>query len=138
MYTWEELCREWLLRAAAQGELPFIPDRVGSTWNAAAQVDVVGIHRGERTLILGECKWTPGAVDRRALSELVDKASRVVPLDGLWRVYFLGFSRSGWNTAARDYCAEITAEGVAGVNWRSTGMRLLDLEQVDADLEAWS
>ena len=42
MHTWEELSREWLLRASQQDILPFMPDQVGSVWTKKAQVDVQG------------------------------------------------------------------------------------------------
>jgi len=32
-HTWEELCREWLLRATGHHVLPFMPEQVGSIWN---------------------------------------------------------------------------------------------------------
>ena len=66
-YTWEEICREWTLRAGAAGALPYLPDKVGSAWTAEAQVDVVGINSMEKTLILGECKWTRTPNNRKAL-----------------------------------------------------------------------
>ncbi len=34
IYTWEELCREWLLRIDDDERLPFLPDQVGSAWNS--------------------------------------------------------------------------------------------------------
>ena len=136
-YTWEELCREWILQAGVRGQLPFLPDQVGSTWTRTAQVDVVGVNFMEKTLILGECQWSAAAVERPVLSGLVEKAAQVVPAQGNWRVYFLGFARCGWNSAARDYSAEIERSPLQGGNWRSVGMRLLDLQQVDDDLSAW-
>lgn len=48
-YTWEELCREWTSRAGVAGALPCLPNEVGSAWNAAAQVDVVGINSMEKS-----------------------------------------------------------------------------------------
>jgi hypothetical protein len=45
MYTWEELCREWTMRAGAIGILPFLSDQVGSAWDRSVEVDVVGINR---------------------------------------------------------------------------------------------
>ncbi len=138
MHTWEELCREWTLRAGARGVLPYLPDKVGSTWNNTAQVDVAGINSMERTLLLGECKWLQSPVDRRPLAELVEqRAAQVIPKKGRWRVYFLGFSRSGWSSSALEYQAEIEATLPEGANWRSAGMRLLDLAQVDHDLAEW-
>jgi AAA+ ATPase superfamily predicted ATPase len=138
-HTWEELCREWTLRAGALGQLPFTPDQVGSAWNRAAQIDVVGLNRMEKTLILGECKWTLDEVERKVMVELVEeKAAKIIPEEGQWRIYFLGFSRSGWTQGALAYQNEINKRSVSGTNWVSTGMRLITLEGLDADLAAWS
>ena len=134
-HTWEELCREWLLRASGHGDLPFVPDQVGSAWTRKAQVDVVGINTMEKTLILGECKWSPRAMGRSVLHDLVSKTGEIVPRRGNWAVYYLGFARGGWTKAAAAFANEQTK---AGTNWHIEGMRLLDLEQVDADLTRWT
>ena len=94
-YTWEELCREWLLRAGPAGRLPFLPDQVGSAWTKKAQVDVVGINWMEKTLILGECKWGLHTAGRDILAALLQKTAEFVPAQGDWRVHYLGFARSG-------------------------------------------
>ena len=138
-HTWEELCREWVLRAGAAGKLPFMPDEVGSAWNRTAQVDVVGINTMEKTLILGECKWTLEAAPRKVIAELVEeKTARIVPEQGRWQVYFLGFSRSGWSSGATAYAAELQQAPPSGENWTCAGLRLVDLSQVDSDLAMWS
>ncbi len=138
-YTWEELCREWVLRAGALGKLPVMPDRVGSAWNASVQIDVAGINRMQKTLVLGECKWTLAPIERKVMAELVEeKAEKIVPKDGHWRVFFVGFSRSGWTSGALAYQEEINRQPRAGNNWQSAGMKLLDLQEVDDDLEKWS
>jgi uncharacterized protein len=138
VHTWEELCREWVLRAGAQGELP-MPDRVGAAWNPTVQVDVAGINRMHKTMILGECKWTLEAQERKVLVELVtQKAEKIVPSDGRWRVYFLGFSRSGWTRGAYAYIDELSQNPVEGKNWITAGLRLLDLNEVDEDLVSWN
>ena len=138
-YTWEELCREWTLRAGAAGELPYLPDEVGSTWNATAQVDVVGINSMEKTLILGECKWTSTPNDRRSIADLIEaKAPRTVPKHGKWKVFFLGFSRGGWTSGAIAYQNQINRKPVTGSNWVSTGMRLVELDKLDRDLAKWT
>ena len=138
-YTWEELCREWVLRAGALGTLPFMPDDVGSAWNRTVQIDVVGMNSMEKTLILGECKWTLEAMPRKVIAELVaEKAARIVPEQGSWRVYFVGFSRSGWSSGALAYKKEIEQRPPVGKNWVCAGLRLLALNQVDEDLAAWS
>jgi len=135
-YTWEELCREWLLRSTAMGKLPFLPDQVGSAWSKQAQVDVVGINSMEKTLLLGECKWSPQVMGCPVLSELVEKTAAILPHPEQWRIYYLGFARSGWTAEARQYSAEITRHQDAA--WQVAGMQLLDLEQVDHDLAEWT
>lgn len=136
-HTWEELCREWTLRAGGQEALPFMPDQVGSIWNTHAQIDVAGINRREKTLILGECKWGQTASERPVLANLVEKTAYIVPPQGKWQVFFLGFSRSGWTNGAQSYRDEIEKTPISGTNWKSAGMRLLDLEQIDRDMESW-
>lgn len=138
-HTWEELCREWVLRAGALGNLPFMPDQVGSAWNRSVQVDVVGINRMEKTLILGECKWTLNPADRKVITQLIEeKTAKIVPDQGQWRVFFLGFSRSGWTGGAVEYQQEINQHPVSGTNWLSSGVRLVTLEEVDRSLAEWS
>jgi uncharacterized protein len=139
MHTWEELCREWTLRASAANLLPFLPDEVGSAWNANTQIDVVGINTMEKTLILGECKWTISRVDQNVLVKLIEeKTSRIIPEQGNWRVYYLGFSRSGWTSDALAYQQRIQNQLPSGKNWQVIGIRLVDLRQVDQDLEKWT
>jgi AAA+ ATPase superfamily predicted ATPase len=137
-YTWEELCQEWLLRASVHNRLPFQPDQVGSAWTKKAQVDVVGINSMERTLILGECKWSPRPVDAVVLEELIGKTHEFVPAQGNWRIYYLGFARGGWTEAARGYVQSLIKTNPSGANWLGVGIELLDLEQVDNDLANWS
>ncbi len=137
-HTWEELCREWVLRAGDLGKLPLPPDQVGSVWTKDVQVDVVGINSMEKSLILGECKWRPQAIGRGTLSELIAKTPEIVPKHGNWRVHYLGFARGGWTKAAQAFANEFSENGLKGENWETAGMTLLDLAQVDHDLTAWS
>ncbi len=135
--TWEELCREWLLRAGAQEAVSVLVDQVGSAWTRAAQVDVVGINSMEKTLVLGECKWGPEPCGRSVLTGLVEKTAEVVPGQGKWQIYYLGFARAGWTPATHAFAQEMARIPPSGKNWRAAGLRLLDLAQVDRDLAAW-
>jgi hypothetical protein len=138
-HTWEELCREWTLRAGAANVLPFMPDNVGSAWNADAQIDVVGINTMEKTLILGECKWTLSLVDREVLSRLVeDKTGKIIPEQGNWRIYLPGFLAQRLDKRCAGLPEKIESQKPSGKNWQVVGMRLVDLKQVDQDLEKWS
>ena len=137
--TWEEICREWTIRASNRGILPLYPDHVDSDWGKDYQVDVVGINTMKKHLILGECKWIRERGKASILQELVEKkAPKVVPTSGSWQVFFLGFSREGWNENAVEYARNIARVQPAGTNWQILGMRLLTLDDVDTDLYGWA
>ncbi len=132
-YTWEEICREWVLRAGAAGDLPYLADQVGSYWDKTTQVDVVGINRMEKTLILGECKWSPKQMDVDVVKTLVGKTDKVVPVQGSWRILYVGMARGGWSTSAQLYASDIAAKN-SGRNWQATDAILIDLEHIDKAL----
>jgi AAA+ ATPase superfamily predicted ATPase len=135
-HTWEEVCREWVLRAGGKEGLPFIPDRVGSYWDKDAQIDVVGINRMDKTIVLGECKWSPKVTKTSVMEELIKKTDSVVPKDGHWKVLHIGFARGGWSEEATLWAA--SDREVQGSNWKAIAPMLVDLETIDADLESWS
>jgi len=119
--TWEELCREWLLRASAQQALPLV-DQVGGAWRRIAwtraaqarpersrRMDVVGVNSMAKTLVLGECKWGPEASGRSVLTELVEKTAEIEPSQGQWQVSYLGFARAGWTDASYAFAQEVAS-----------------------------
>jgi len=132
MHTWKEICREWLLRAGAGGKLTYLADQVGSYWDKSTQVDVVGLNRIEKTLILGECKWSPKEMDPDVIAKLVQKTDAVVPSAGTWRVLYVGMARGGWTVEAQKFAKE--NGNMSGSNWQATGVVLTDLAEVDDDL----
>lgn len=70
----ESLCREalpdLLAREGATGQV-----KVGEYWDAATQVDVVGL-RDDGRIELGECKWGTVRSGRAVLAEIDEKATR--------------------------------------------------------------
>jgi hypothetical protein len=78
MTAFEELCQEWVLRQARQGNLPFAVEQVGSHWDSQAQVDVAAINWREKALLLGEAKWQPDAVGRAVVRELIEEKTAEV------------------------------------------------------------
>lgn len=138
-HTWEEICQEWVLRAANRGVLPLYPDQVGGDWTRNHQVDVVGVNRMNGQLVIGECKWENKPAEVEVLRDLVEKRARhVIPKERIWQVYFIGFSRNGFSADAAAYAKEVNRNPLSGKNWRSVGMRLIDLKQIDEDLNSWS
>jgi hypothetical protein len=96
----------------------------------------------KRHLILGECKWTNQREKTGVLRDLVERKTVQLIPPGEWEVYYLGFSRAGWNGRALAYADALNEtkpeEQIGGSRWRVAGMRLLSLADVDSDLENWS
>ena len=118
--AFEDLCREWALMKARAGELPMVPEVVGSHWSTSVQIDVVGVNWHDKTILVGECKWGVRAVGRAVIRNLIDKTPEVIPGEG-WQVYYAYFARAGFTDAARE-----EAQKVNGL--------LVDLETLDRDL----
>lgn len=137
-HTWEELCREWTLRASVRGVLPSPMDQVGSAWTRKAQVDVMGINSMEKTIVLGECKWFTRPAGRSVLQDMINKTAEIVPESGQWLVSYLGFAREGWTPEAQVFANTLHAMNPPkSANWRLGSMTLLDLSRVDTDLHDW-
>ncbi|MFQ5433674.1 MAG: ATP-binding protein [Anaerolineae bacterium] len=137
-YTWRELCSEWMLRSSARGELPLPLESVGSYWQRFHEIDLVGIDRIERSLTLAACQWNSSLAGVDVMADLIDKTSMIVPSgEEEWTVYFIGFSSTGWKPGIESEIEQIANSKAGGGNWRSAGVRLLDLAGVDADLQQW-
>jgi AAA+ ATPase superfamily predicted ATPase len=95
--TWEEVCSQYLWRRVAMGELPAYVAQLGRWWDPREEIDLVGLWRGQVTLV-GECKWTAGAVDARVLTNLQRKAQQL-PLAE--RPLWVLASRSGFDRNVR-------------------------------------
>lgn len=119
--AFEELCREWTLAEARAGQLPFLPELVGSHWSQDSQVDVVAINWQDKAILLGECKWGVDVVGRSVVRELVEKAPLVVPGKN-WHIYYVFFGRAGFTDSARAEAATV-------------GATLVNLETLDTDLK---
>jgi uncharacterized protein len=139
--TWQELCREWLLRASACGNIPLSIEEVGSEWSRNYTIHVVGISDKDGHAILGDCYWQNEPVALDVVEELIKKTAYVVPRDGRWSVYYVLFSASGWTDEAKAEAENLMAEGILArgrKKWHTVGLRLVDLEEVDQDLARWS
>jgi uncharacterized protein len=84
--------------------LPYAPEAVGSHWTWRVQVDVVAINHQRREILLGECKWGEGAVNRQIVRELIKQKGPKVRqelLDGdSWSLHYAVFARAGFTEAA--------------------------------------
>ena len=92
--VWEEVARQHLLIASADGIIPVRFEEIGSWWSAQAQIDVVGVNRAERRVCFGEVKWTRAPVTKSALDALIDKSIHWLGGDTGWDVHYALFARS--------------------------------------------
>ncbi|MCP5099396.1 MAG: ATP-binding protein, partial [Chloroflexi bacterium] len=106
-YTFEALCRQWVIDQTQQEQLPFIPENVGSHWSAQVQIDVVAISWSEKQILLGECKWGDRPISRSIIRELIeekrDKVLNDLPDKGIgWTVHYAFFAREAFTSAAQE------------------------------------
>ncbi len=136
--TWQELCREWVLRASAHDELPVTIEKVGSEWKRTYALDVVGVSYDARSLVVGNCFWQEMPADIDCILDLVKRTASIVPDEEDWTVYFVGFSAFGWTEQAQEEADTAVQSGRGRRKWHPAGIRLIDLAQLDADLARWS
>lgn len=94
----EEVCRQFLWRAYAGGMLPagLEFDAVGTWWDGGHEIDVVAME-GNRTVLIGSCKWTNARVGLRELralqAALAAGSGALKPVQDPWLALF---SREGF------------------------------------------
>ncbi len=138
MYTWRELCREWLAGASRHAEMAKSLEAVGGAWTTKYSIDVVGINRLEKRMVLGVCHWQEEPADRHILRNLIMNTPKVIPrASGDWTIDYVGFAAKGWTQEAKSLAYDVKRTGEFGNHWRAIDFRLLDLENVTTDLRLW-
>ena len=108
-HAFEDASLEYVARLAQNGELPFLPERIGRWWIADEEIDVVAISNTERSLLVGECKWTARPVGVNILDDLRRKTRRLMANDEWSQVTYALFAKSGFTPALQEIAA---AEGI--------------------------
>ncbi len=103
-YSFEKLSQEWVVSQTRAGELPFRAEAVGSHWSRRVQVDVVAVNHQRKEILLGECKWGEGKVNRQVVRELIEqkgaKVRQDLPNGEAWTVHYAVFTRAGFTEPA--------------------------------------
>jgi len=113
--AFEEASRQHIAWLARQGQIPFLPEKIGAWWERDVEIDVLAISRTEKQALVGECKWSIHPVGVNILDDLKQKSQQLLQSGEIIQLHYALFSRSGFTPAleirARD-------EGVAlyGVN----------------------
>jgi len=101
-YAFEEAARFYITRLARKGQIPFLPERIGSWWDQNSEIDVLAISDSERALLVGECKWFANLVGIDILQDLKRK-TEILQATKSWESinYFL-FAKSGFTPALQE------------------------------------
>lgn len=99
--AFEEASRTHIARLARAGDLPFLPERVGSWWDRDAEIDLVAVSDTEQSIILGECKWSSRPVGVNILRDLEEKAQNLIVSKGFIHVHYALFSKRGFTSAMK-------------------------------------
>ncbi|HSH00890.1 MAG TPA: ATP-binding protein [Anaerolineae bacterium] len=125
--AFEQLAQQWVLTQARRGQLPFLPEMVGSYWDNSVQIDVVAINWSEKQILLGECKWGDGQIKRQVIRELIElrtpKILKALPNEGEgWQVGHAFFARKGFTSASQKFATEFNID-------------LIDLQRLEDELQ---
>jgi hypothetical protein len=101
-YAFEEAARSYITRLARNGQLPFLPERIGSWWDQNSEIDVLAISDSERALLAGECKWSVNPVGSDILEDLKRKTHLLRQIKSWERITYILFSKSGYTAALQE------------------------------------
>ena len=109
--VFEDICRDWMWRQIASGELGFEITDIGRWWGndpiarEKAEIDVVAVN-GSEAILVGECEWKNELTDAAQLEKL-DRRAQLVgagPAVPRWL-----FSRAGYAESCREYSRSIAS-----------------------------
>jgi len=92
--VFEQVCYQYFWRKGLEGELPFVPQKIGGWWKANQEVDLVLL--GKDQLMMVECKWSKRAVGTDIFWNLESKTRDVLKDAGQRAVLYALCSRSGF------------------------------------------
>lgn len=92
--AWEEIARPHIWRLSARRQFSFRLEEVGSWFSAHAQLDVVGLNRGERRVVFGEARWRRQPATVQTLERLMERSRAWLGQDPDWEVHYALFARA--------------------------------------------
>lgn len=101
----EAVCGQWVVRANAKGELPFLASSFGRWWGTYSRdktetdIDLIAADKESKAILLGECKWRNSFNGLRAVEMLELRAPLVK-----------GYSRRSFFLFTKELVSEATQE----------------------------
>jgi len=100
----EQVCQQYFWRQGLAGRLHFVPEKVGSWWQANQEVDLVLL--GSCNAMLVECKWASRPVGIDILQELEGKTAAVSHEMDKQEITYAICSRSGFTKQLEELAGE--------------------------------
>ena len=101
-HAFEDAARQYVTRLARSGELPILPERIGSWWSHKGEIDVVAVSDAEKSVLAGECKWSSKQVGTNVLDDLKRKTREMNSPRRWERVSYAIFSKSGFTSKLQE------------------------------------
>ena len=102
--TFEEICRQYLIRQNKNKALPFLASNFGVWWGndsrekAAADIDIIAENKADKKILLCECKWKN---EPSGAAEIKKLMSKYYLLPGYDEYYFMFLSKSSYTDEAK-------------------------------------
>ncbi len=111
-FAYEDICKDIFAYLCRNGDLEFIPSRIGSFWQndigTNTQIDVCAVDTTNKTVFFGECKYHKNPVDADVYFELCEKvknSSEIKKAYPNYSVIYGVFSKSGFTKRLLDLSA---------------------------------
>lgn len=107
--AFEEICKQYLIRQAKAGRLPFVPSEIGKWWGnnqvirAQDDVDLLALDKKKNKAIFCECKFTSRPMPMEEYNDLV-VATKAFPEGMKKYLYFI--SKSGFTDSVQKRAKE--------------------------------
>ena len=99
--VFEQIWRQLWWEKARAGDLPFMPQKIGSWWTPHQEVDLVAVNEAENALLLGECKWRNRPVGSNILADLQRKGAALNAQFNAKTVYYALCAKAGYTEEIR-------------------------------------
>ena len=102
-FTYEDICKNIFINLCTNGEISFVPSRIGSYWKNDSEedteIDIMSIDNQNKRIFAGECKYHIKPVDANvyfALKEKVESCQEIHKAYPEYSIIFGLFSKSGF------------------------------------------
>lgn len=101
-FSFEDVCKEFLVELNRQDGLPLRFTRIGSWWHRDNEIDLVALNEDTKEILFAECKWQNKKVGIKVYDELKEKSGLVKWNNEERKEYFALFSKAGFTSGLKN------------------------------------